>query len=434
MSEHTPIPLEEEGIVPKFQESIEAQIPREQDFVIRPLSAVHSPQFYEQQEMIEYYRDSEILQDLIQRAYKRPQSLTPEEVNEFSSLQHDWWKEVYLPEWESGDSFSQEERFSVLQRKYDPPVLDKERAGLQGDFLYALKSRDESLLQSLHEEYLSRYPTQHEGVEVIFGLARHIEEGRRLEEGGFEQKADKLQMIESRAQYHYLLTHYLAMHSEEKEHLATLWNIMELATSQLPPRPSDAVHERNRHYGARTEFNQLRKGVLSQVATWHLFRGLGYDAQLAHPAQDAFRATDLWATEDTVVQVKGTPHALEFEEVETIGFPAVSLMHDDGSEEYIETNTHLSESLTNFRMNLKSYGKKIEKNLKGYVVYIPYQEFDQITGIPSENILQEIGERLHVDIQVVRDRAESRGYVPEMDVGTHRSAVSTIATRPKEIS
>lgn len=249
----------------------------------------------------------------------------------------------------------------------------------QKEFLKAVDANDESRLAKLKRQYSGEYPDQLESVEVIFGLNDFLRKEKKLDE---EKERRDYKSEKSRfkdlTEYQFLFTHYLIENSHDREFLNQLWKMAEAV---------------GRRAGAEKQFSGLRRGLLSQVAVYKILEAIGEKPQLSHPDEDAFHAVDLWAHNDTAVQIKAS-RAVEEPEVlesEHLAFPAVEAKSEREARYY---NAKYFQDSVRFRAKIRNYGREIGKEIKGYMLIVPYSKIDSVTGEPSLELTEFFKEKL----------------------------------------
>lgn len=302
-------------------------------------------------------------------------AFAPDEHPRFEAARDRWWEEKY------GFPFSMKAaRGEVLMRKHAPPEELQRSHELLSEFLRAMKCDDEQALSQLKERYLAEFPDQLEGVEALFGirdfLEKSVELGKRRGRPNYRAEARSFQDI---TEYQFLFTHYLLSAGDDKTFLQRFWIVAE------------GIADRT---GNREELNKLRRGVLSQVAAFRVLQALGREPHLSHPSEDAFRAVDLWAGDDTAIQVKGEARRLDEPaviEADDVAFPAVETRSAD-DRAYFNANLHKTHA--RFRMRLREYGRLTGKAYRGYVLVIPNQKIDFVTGEPAPELIARFRELL----------------------------------------
>lgn len=302
-------------------------------------------------------------------------AFTPEEHPRFEAARDRWWEAKY------GFPFSMKAaRGEVLMRKYAPPEAQQRSHALLSEVLDAVQRDDEPAIAQLKERYFTEFPDQLEGVEALFGmqdfLERSAELGRRRSRPNYTAEAKSYQDI---TEYQFFFTHYLLNAGDNKAFLQRFWTAAEGIADRI---------------GHREELNKLRRGLLSQVAAFRVLEALGREPHLSHPSEDAFRAVDLWAGDDTAIQVKGEARRLDqpaVVEADDVAFPAVETRSVDDRTYF---NANLQKTNARFRMKLRQYGAQTGKRYRGYVLVIPNQKIDFVTGEPAPELVAKFRELL----------------------------------------
>ncbi len=248
----------------------------------------------------------------------------------------------------------------------------------------ALERNDYQTIQELHKEYLKQYPEDQEGIETFFNVLSAWSKEKQLKDSSLKGNERK-DAIRELTEYQFLLTHFLIENSKNKERLEKFWKILEETAS---------VSENTE------EFQKMKQGVLGQVAIFLAFDKLNLHPRLAHPSLDMFNQIDLQA-EDTnlkeeidfqIKTSKGASSAVIFSSSK-VYFPSVEVNQKDNTVINV-ANKHFALKNLEFQMHLKEYQEMIKKQVKGYLVVLPYQEIDSITGQPSQELVDFMKEKL----------------------------------------
>ena len=140
--------------------------------------------------------------------------------------------------------------------------------------------------------------------------------------------------------------------------------------------------------GAVSEFNILRRALISQVAVFKIIDLLGKNPKLSHPDEDAFSAIDLWTEGGQALQIKGwreeVPAVIESN---VVTFPAIETGGTQKSSLF-NSAEHLKSKDIIFRAKISAYGKKIGRDITGYMLVVPYSKIDFITGEPAPELVE----------------------------------------------
>lgn len=294
-----------------------------------------------------------------------------------------WWFEKYgFP---YGEKLS---RDALLLRKHAPRERNTLARELQERLFRAVEAEDAAEYAQIHDEYVEKFPDQLEGVSALLEFPNHLERHVFLHEHSFQDKdeavrSEMLKTVEESTQYAFLLTHFLAHNGEDKYFLKNFWDVIERMAEKK---------------GMTKIAHQLRRGILSQVAVFHVFEQLGMNPKLSHPQEDAFKSVDLWVEGAGAVQIKGSDKRKDemFIETDEIDFPGVQTVGEGGSR---HVNSHLFKEFNRFKAKLSRYQDELQKPLKGYFAVVPYHEFDHVTGEPSEEIIRRSADCLGVNYE-----------------------------------
>ena len=302
-----------------------------------------------------------------------------------------WWFEKY------GFPFAESKsRNELLIRKYEQTEVVNTASQLQKELFQALKDDNNEEYKRIYEKYILEFPDQLEGVTALLEFSPHLDRHNYLNEHSFQDPEFREQMlcvVEESTQYSFLLSHFLANNSSDKEFLGIFWDVLEKVAAQK---------------GMTKVAHQLRRGILSQVAVYHVFDRLGMNPKLSHPQEDAFKSVDLWVEGEGAVQIKGSDKRKDemFIETDEVDFPGVQT---DGVDGRLHVNSHLFKEFNRFRAKLSRYQEELQIPLKGYFAVVPYHEFDHITGIPSEEIVKRSAVSLGVKYEPELTSATSEG-------------------------
>jgi hypothetical protein len=250
---------------------------------------------------------------------------------------------------------------------------------LQRDMFRACEKNNSNLLTILREKFEREYPDQLEGVEALFGFVDCLNNTNKLDRGEVP-KEQVMEIFEDLTQYQFLVSHFIGQNSDDREFLKLFWDALHTISSP----------------GSVKEFNIYRHGILTQVATFKIFEKLGENPTMAHPKEDAFKKIDMWVGENAV-QIKGDARATKLEMVEVgeggvVAVPGVIV--DKNNQSRYFTNEMFSK-IQKFKIKFEEYKKSLGKeHMKAYFLVIPFSMIDPITGEPSDELVQEVRERI----------------------------------------
>ncbi|MFA6526054.1 MAG: hypothetical protein WCT26_01400 [Candidatus Buchananbacteria bacterium] len=308
------------------------------------------------------------------------------DIARYHRLVSAWWNEKY------GSNINViANRNEILFRKYMPLKLE-EIHGLQADFFKAVKLGDEERIAELKKEYLDTYPDTLESVEVLFGIRDFLlkqkamnEEKERIKRTGerFHQESHEQVMKKFRdlTEYQFLFTHFLLAKGGDREFLEAFW---------------DAAEQIAKRLDMSRDLNMLRRGQISQVATYKIIEQISHKPVLSHPDEDAFSAVDLWSDEGTAIQIKGAnqeqPALLSVDE---IYFPAIAANSAAGTNMFnsIQMQEMQKKNMI-FNAKIRKLGELQHRQINGFMMVIPYSKVDFVTGEPSQELVDFFKERL----------------------------------------
>lgn len=308
--------------------------------------------------------------------------LSPEEQKTFKEAVSRWWYDKYGFDYDDKPA-----RVEMLMKKYAPPEDIADACAIQEELFDAYKKNDGQKIEEMQRMYEERYPDQLEGLCALFGIGSFLDLDKRLdahEEVGKERR----EIIGEITRYQYLLTHFIAANGNDKEFLRKFWEAAE------------QIAKGKDFLGA---FNKRRRGILSQVAVLKVMEKIGAKPKLSHPREDAEHAIDVWIDAKKAVQVKGIQEYKqqnpEIMETEMVSFPGVEI---ERGEEIQHFNSALFQEFQQFQLSLDKYRLLAGKNIKGYMMVVPYSEFDAITGEPSEKIVAFAKEKIHLSAKTAK--------------------------------
>lgn len=248
----------------------------------------------------------------------------------------------------------------------------------------ALEKHNFQAIKTLHENYSKQHPQEQEGIEAFFDALSAWTKEKQLKYSLLKGKERKY-AIRELTEYQSLLTHFLIQNSQNKDELERFWDLLKKTASAS---------------GKTEEFQTMRQGVLGQVATFLSLNELKLHPHLAHPRLDMFDQIDLQAKDtnskkEIDIQIKSTKRVSspEIFSSQEVYFPSVEVNQRDNTVINIADKYFVQKNKV-FQMHLHKYQDMIKKQVKGYLVVIPYQEIDNITGQPSSEIIDFLKQKL----------------------------------------
>ena len=233
---------------------------------------------------------------------------------------------------------------------------------------------------------IEMYPNDAEAITALADLVGFLDSQRELtelqmvarmgvvsKERAKEIKERKLQLFQALTQYQFLLTHFLVSRPQSEEYMQRFWTA------------SERIAKNDHSLG---EMGRLRDSVLSQAAIYQLFEELGKHPTLSHPKEDAFYAVDLWTDDHHAIQVKGAPKNEQFAFVpsqDEVSFPGVRV--EDGEKE-IHYNDYITHERQYMRTKLAGLERLEGKKIEGYLVVIPKNKRNNVTGKPNADVVE----------------------------------------------
>lgn len=341
------------------------------------------------------YVFQEIVEDLAvfskkaQTAIKKlleEEPLSPSERSTFDLARNQWWQNKYGFPYDNKAA-----RNEVMVRKYaQPEEAVAEAHTLQEKLLAAYKNQDDLTVENLKREYQEKYPDQLEGVETLFGLEQYFKDedavgAARNEKKNFEEISEVFQSI---TEYNFLLADFIYNNSNDKKFLTKFWDVLESIAAKKKQL---------------SQFHVLQRGTVTQVAILKLFEQVGLKTRLAHPAEDAFHAVDLWI-DAAAVQIKGDWHKNAkpvFLETDTIAFPGIEMSKSEIKEraQIYHLNSYMFQAAQKFHAKLSKYKELTHKDVRGYFLLIPHQKVDFITGKPAPELVQLVKEHINTELK-----------------------------------
>jgi hypothetical protein len=255
-----------------------------------------------------------------------------------------------------------------IERDKKRKSLEKEKV-LPSDFFRVLKTRNKVGIKLLKEKMIRENPGNIERIEAIFWLFALITKTKKKYAPDEFEKIKK--DIFSTTEKEFLLTQFVYANSGNRELLADFWNIgEEIALTTA---------------GTTSIFEGCRKGILGQAAAWHLLKKIGKKPQLSLPEEDRDYSIDLWGDKNMAIQVKSA-QMTSLRRIDKIAFPAL-FYEDRGVEKVINTPRQTQER---FLLDIEEYKKVKGHDIEGYWLEIGRSERDDITGMPTEEMVERI--------------------------------------------
>lgn len=275
---------------------------------------------------------------------------------------------------------TENETVSPPEQEYVPDPIDAISLKL-ADLLVAGDRSHDSILRVIDESVAEYGVGYAEEIEVLGGFLLHmntqdfLDTTRTLpntgERRGREEYKRIMNAVENATEYNYMLTHYIMEQSHDLSHISKLWEVLEIFSGACGKSPRD--------------FEGFKRGILSQVASFHLFEAIGKNPHQSKPKEDAFNAFDMWTENDEAVQIKGRATDELFVEIDTLYWPGI--VTGEGASESHYSSKHFAD-MQKFAMKLKKYEERTGRHVKAYYVVIPETEYDSLTGEPSDAIIE----------------------------------------------
>lgn len=250
---------------------------------------------------------------------------------------------------------------------------------LQGQLFEAMRLGNRPRIRELKQRYEDEFPGQMEGVEALFGLREYLLKERKIKEARWESAEEKKRAFQDLTEYQFLFTHFLLTNNQDKGFLGDFWAVAK--------EVAWAVR-------AERDLNILRCGLVTQVAVSRILEEIGEKPQLSHPREDAINAVDVWADDNTAVQIKGwkEDEAALIDSDEFV-FPAVELSGEAGTRVF-NSNANVAAKNHIFRAKVDAYGRATGRDLDARMMVIPYSQVDFDTGEPTPELVDFFREKL----------------------------------------
>lgn len=234
----------------------------------------------------------------------------------------------------------------------------------------SLRLNNEKWLE-LKKEYQSQYPESLNEIELVFTLRDFLQKQKQLKEKQKEAQSEyDSKVYYDFAKYQFLMTEYVCQNKDISD-LDNFWEIAKTIAQQ-----NDALNE----------FEILKRGILGQVAVLKILEAIGEQPRLSSPSEDAYNSVDLWSLHDVAIQVKSS-QAIEnpaILEVKHLTFPLIEVKDENLTRYYSEKYYH---DASRFKTKIDRYAQKTKKNIKGYMLIIPFDKINPINGEPSDELI-----------------------------------------------
>ena len=250
---------------------------------------------------------------------------------------------------------------------------------LQDQLFEAMRAGNDEEVGAIKERYENEFKGQLEGVETLFGLREFLLSQREMEKTRYENAGKRRRAFQDLTEYQFLFTHFVLTSNQDKRLLGDFWAVAKEVAQAI---------------GADQELRSLRCGLVTQVAVSRILEEIGENPQLSHPREDAFNAVDVWADDNTAVQIKGwrenEPALIESDE---FVFPATEVAGKTGSRVF-NSNANMAAKNHIFRARVDEYGRETGRDLEARMMVIPYSQVDFDTGEPAPELVDFFREKL----------------------------------------
>lgn len=276
------------------------------------------------------------------------------------------------------------------------PGIDVEK---NEDYDYAIldyfEDAEGNITKEDGEALMARYPNRLEEISVVDGFPSLIFEQRWRDAVEREQYGTRgdLNRLLGMVEYQSLLIHFLQQNHSPK-YLHRLWNYFEEIVEYAS---YDEQNEDGRQEVMRL-FPIIKAGLLGQVALGKLFNESGISAHTAKPSDDAYKKIDLWVgngTHRTALQIKTSKRYKTLEIVkDKKEIPVVSISTGLSGSTEKRFVSMLFKEFHAFNLRVKEYAEEVGHDIEAYVVLIPLEEIDPMTGEPSEELKKQFQEKI----------------------------------------
>ncbi len=226
------------------------------------------------------------------------------------------------------------------------------------------KSQDDFDYQKVKDFVLSKYENQIQAHDFL-----------NQEKARDEMTDEKMAALKFLVEYQDALTQIL-LYTTEKSRIELVWAALE--------------NRYRSNYGQKGKiaFRAIRDAVVSQVAAYKIFSEIDMNPIQPTTDEDIKLATDLKLSDGSLVQVKGRKRAGE------AGlFDVTKALHEGISlntgEIEAEMPRQLHKFANNFRRKVAKY-TKTENLPKLFILAIPLDKVDHITGKPSDDLVDTV--------------------------------------------
>ncbi len=237
------------------------------------------------------------------------------------------------------------------------------------------------------EELISKFPNRLEELSVLKDFSSFVYDqlSRDIEgEVHPEEKGDLKKLVDI-VEYQALLIHFIKQ-IKDPDYLKKLWQYFEKVITHISYyEQNEESEEKVRRY-----LPILKTGILGQVALERLFENTNIPTHTSKPTEDAYKRIDFWIQKDekpVALQIKTSRRYRNLEIIKDRSeMPALSVsMQGRGKSERIFFNK-LFEDANRFRVRVKQYAQELGHPIDAYLVLIPSEEVDAVTGEPSESL------------------------------------------------
>ena len=228
--------------------------------------------------------------------------------------------------------------------------------------LDTLKARQTALMKD--------YPQNSQEITIFFNLPEFARGTQLYRNGKKEKNKDIIYErppLKDLTEFQFLITNYLIQNQDNEKYLEIFWGKFKEMADRFGLKKND--------------FDNYKKGFLSQAASYNVFKKLNLSPKLATPKQDAYEAKDMFFQvgdeAEKSLQVKNT---YAFSQSEFKIYPNTEIKNKQGGISAISTvQTGLTKKLTNPE----------EKN-NSYLLRIPQEGYHKTTGKPSDECINKI--------------------------------------------